>query len=182
MDETRLDGTRSDGPTTDRTPAGGTPVDGARPDGAQRRGRRIMMTPGETDAFLREQRTCRVATVSPDGRPHVGALWFAWDGTSLWLYSITRSRRWSDLRKDPRVSVIVDAGEAYDELRGVELSGNAVFVGEAPRTGEPCEELAEPERIFPVKNFGIEEMPHDGRHAWIRLTPDSIVSWDFRKI
>lgn len=162
---------------TDRTHA-----DGTHASGAQRRGRRIMMTDEELNAFLREQRTCRVATVSPDGRPHVGALWFAWDGTSMWLYSITRSRRWSDLRKDPRISVVVDSGEGYDELRGVELSGNAVFVGEAPRTGEPCEELAEPERIFPVKNFGIEEMPHDGRHAWIRLTPESIVSWDFRKI
>ncbi|WP_407840161.1 pyridoxamine 5'-phosphate oxidase family protein [Streptomyces sp. DSM 116496] len=166
----------------DGTPVDGTLVDDTPADRAQRRGRRIMMTGEETDAFLREQRTCRVATVSPDGRPHVGALWFVWDGTSLWLYSITRSRRWSDLRKDPRISVVVDAGEAYDELRGVELSGTAVFVGEAPRTGEPCEELAEPERLFPVKNFGITEMPHDGRHAWIRLTPDSIVSWDFRKI
>lgn len=172
MDSTPVDGTPANKASADRTSA----------DGAQRRGRRIMMTDEETDAFLREQRTCRVATVSPDGRPHVGALWFVWDGTSLWLYSITRSRRWSDLRKDPRISVVVDSGEAYDELRGVELSGTAVFVGEAPRTGEPCEELAEPERLFPVKNFGITEMPHDGRHAWIRLTPDSIVSWDFRKI
>ncbi|MEV7615131.1 pyridoxamine 5'-phosphate oxidase family protein [Streptomyces sp. NPDC089799] len=151
-------------------------------DDSQRRGRRIMMTPAEVDAFLAEQRTCRVATVSPDGGPHVGALWFAWDGTSLWLYSITRSRRWADLRKDPRISVVVDAGESYDELHGVELSGSAVPVGEAPRTGEPCPELEEVERLFPAKNFGIAEMPHDGRHAWLRLTPDRIVSWDFRKI
>ncbi|MEU8436655.1 pyridoxamine 5'-phosphate oxidase family protein [Streptomyces sp. NPDC029216] len=157
-------------------------MDGTREERGQRRGRRIMMTGEEVDAFLREQRTCRVATVSPDGRPHVGALWFAWDGTSLWLYSITRSRRWSDLREDPRISVVVDAGEEYGELRGVELSGTAVFVGEAPRTGEPCPELTEAERIFPLKNFGIAEMPHDGRHAWIRLTPDSVVSWDFRKL
>ncbi|MFI5618524.1 pyridoxamine 5'-phosphate oxidase family protein [Streptomyces sp. NPDC051567] len=151
-------------------------------DGNQLRGRRVMMTAGEVDAFLREQRTCRVATVSPDGRPHVGALWFVWDGGSLWLYSITRSRRWADLRADPRLSVVVDAGESYGELRGVELSGSAVFVGEAPRTGLPCPELAEPERLFPAKNFGVDRMPHDGRHAWIRLTPDAVVSWDFRKL
>ena len=62
---------------------------------AQRRGRRIMMTPAELDSFLAEQRTCRVATVSADGRPHVSALWFVWDGSSLWLYSLTRSRRWA---------------------------------------------------------------------------------------
>lgn len=148
----------------------------------QRRGRRIMMTPGELDAFLTEQRTCRVATVSPDGRPHAGALWFAWDGASLWLYSLTRSRRWADLRHDPRIAVVVDEGEEYGELRGVELSGTAVFVGEAPRTGEDCPELAVPEALFAAKNFGLDAMPHDGRHAWLRLTPDTVASWDFRKL
>jgi PPOX class probable F420-dependent enzyme len=148
----------------------------------QRRGRKIMMEPGELDAFLGAQRTCRVATVSADGAPHVSPLWFLWDGTSLWLYSITRSRRWSELRRDPRVAVVVDAGEDYGELRGVELSGTVEVVGEVPRTGEPLAELTEVEGLFARKNFGIDDMPHDGRHAWLRLTPDAITSWDFRKL
>ncbi|CAM5680890.1 Pyridoxamine 5'-phosphate oxidase family protein OS=Streptomyces alboniger OX=132473 GN=CP975_04835 PE=4 SV=1 [Streptomyces alboniger] len=148
----------------------------------QRRGRRIMMTPDELDAFLAAERTCRVATVSADGAPHVSTLWFAWDGTSLWLYSTTRSKRWADLRRDPRVAVVVDTGEEYGELRGVELSGTVEFVGEAPRTGEPCPELAVPEKLFARKLFGMDEMPHDGRHGWVRLTPDAIASWDFRKL
>ncbi|APY89408.1 pyridoxamine 5'-phosphate oxidase family protein [Streptomyces alfalfae] len=148
----------------------------------QRRGRRIMMTPEELDAFLATERTCRVATVSADGAPHVSTLWFAWDDTSVWLYSITRSKRWADLRADPRVAVVVDTGEEYGELRGVELSGTVEFVGEAPRTGEPCPELAVPEKLFARKLFGMDEMPHDGRHGWIRLTPDAIASWDFRKL
>ncbi|MFG2116935.1 pyridoxamine 5'-phosphate oxidase family protein [Streptomyces sp. NPDC048718] len=148
----------------------------------QRRGRRIMMTPGEIDSYLARQRTCRVATVSADGRPHAGALWFVWDGTSLWLYSLTRSRRWSDLRVDPRIAVVVDDGEEYGELRGVELSGTVEFVGEAPRTGEPHPGLDIPERLFAAKNFDLDTMPHDGRHAWLRLTPSAVVSWDFRKL
>ncbi|WP_030571427.1 pyridoxamine 5'-phosphate oxidase family protein [Streptomyces aureocirculatus] len=148
----------------------------------QRRGRRIMMTPEEVDAFLTAERTCRVATVSADGAPHVSALWFAWDGTSLWLYSITRSRRWAELRRDPRLAVVVDTGEDYGELRGVELTGTAEFVGEIPRTGAPCRELDVPERLFARKNFGLDEMVHDGRHAWLRLTPEAITSWDFRKL
>jgi hypothetical protein len=148
----------------------------------QRRGRRIMMTPDELDAFLSTERTCRVATVSADGAPHASTLWFAWDGRSLWLYSVTRSRRWADLRRDQRIAVVIDTGEEYGELRGVELSGTAEFVGESPRTGEPCPELDVPERLFARKLFGLDEMPHDGRHAWIRLTPDAIASWDFRKL
>ncbi|MGW7416756.1 pyridoxamine 5'-phosphate oxidase family protein [Streptomyces sp. NPDC054863] len=151
-------------------------------DHTQRRGRSIMMTDAERDTYLAEQRVCRVATVSADGAPHVGALWFVWDGSSLWLYSITRSRRWAQLRKDPRLAVVVDDGIEYGELRGVELSGTAEFVGEAPRTGERCPELDFPEGLFTQKYFGMTQMPHDGRHAWLRLTPDAIASWDFRKL
>jgi PPOX class probable F420-dependent enzyme len=149
---------------------------------AQRRGRRIMMTPREIDTFLIGQRTCRVATVSGDGSPHVSALWYVWDGTSLWLYSVVRSRRWADLRRDPRVAIVVDSGESYGELCGVELSGSVETVGEVPRTGKPCPELDAAERLFAAKNFGLDAMPHDGRHAWLRLTPERVVSWDFRKL
>ncbi|WP_328483175.1 pyridoxamine 5'-phosphate oxidase family protein [Streptomyces sp. NBC_00377] len=148
----------------------------------QRRGRKIMMSPGELDAFLTLQRTCRVATVSTDGAPHVSALWFLWDGTSLWLYSVVRSKRWADLNRDPRVAIVIDTGEEYDALRGVELSGVVEFVGESPRTGELCAELDAVETLFARKNFGLDAMPHDGRHAWVRLTPQKIVSWDFRKL
>lgn len=148
----------------------------------QRRGRRIMMSPGELDAYLGTERTCRVATVSGDGAPHVSALWFAWDGTSLWLFSITRSKRWADLRGDQRIAVVIDSGVEYGELRGVELSGTAVFVAESPRMGDPCPELDAPERLFAQKYFGMDAMPYDGKHAWIRLTPDAITSWDFRKL
>ena len=87
----------------------------------QRRGRRIAMTGDEVDAFLREERTCRVASVGGDGAPHVAPLWFVWDGEALWLNSIVASQRWTDLQRDPRVAVVVDAGEDFLQLRGVEI-------------------------------------------------------------
>ena len=149
---------------------------------AQRRGRAIAMTSAEVDEFLAAERTCRAATSGQDGRPHVVPLWFVWDGTSLWLSSVVRSQRWTDLARDPRVAVVVDAGTAYTELRGVELSGAVVPVGEVPRTGAPDPDLDEPERLFAEKYTGGVAVPADGRHAWLRLTPEKVVSWDFRKL
>src|ERR1700722_2299790 len=113
----------------------------------QRRGRKIAMTTEELDAFLAGARTCRLATSSPQG-PHLTALWFGWDGTALWIYSIVRSQRWTDLQRDGRVAVLVDAGEEYRELRGAELRGTDEFVGAVPWTGAPDQELAEPERLL----------------------------------
>jgi Pyridoxamine 5'-phosphate oxidase len=148
----------------------------------QRRGRAIAMTPAEVDEFLTIERTCRVATTGRDGRPHVVPLWFVWDGESLWLSSLVRSQRWTDLMRDPRVAVIVDAGVEYNELRGVELSGAVAGVGDVPRTATPDPVVAEPERLFADKYAGGVQVPPDGRHAWLRLTPDKLVSWDFRKL
>lgn len=148
----------------------------------QRRGRRIAMSRDELDRFLAEQRTCRVATVSQDG-PHVAPLWFHWDGSAIWLNSVVNSQRWADLMKDPRVAIVVDAGDDYSELRGVEIKGDARVVGEAPRTGEPDPELLEPELAFHRKyREPTTPIPHDGRHAWLRVEPRKITSWDFRKM
>jgi PPOX class probable F420-dependent enzyme len=147
----------------------------------QRRGRRVAMGAEERDAFLTSERTCRVASVGGDGSPHVTPLWFVWDGAALWLTSIVASQRWTDLQRDPRVSVIVDAGTDFMELRGVEVRGVAETVGEVPRTGAPVPELDTPEQLFADKYAG-GQMRHDGRHAWLRVTPRKIVSWDFRKM
>ena len=147
----------------------------------QRRGRSIAMTPAELDEFLTQARTCRVATLAPDG-PHVVPLWFVWAGGALWLSSVVRSQRWTDLVRDPRVAVVVDAGEEYQELRGAEIRGSAGPVGEVPRHGADDAQLAEPELLFARKYLGGDVMPHDGRHGWLRVTPDKITSWDFRKL
>jgi hypothetical protein len=149
---------------------------------AQRRGRAIAMTAAEVDEFLAAERTCRVATVGKEGRPHVVPLWFVWDGGSLWLSSVVRSQRWTDLMRDPRVAVVIDAGEAYTELRGVELSGEVVPVGDVPRTATPDQVLDQVEQQFADKYTGGVKAQADGRHAWLRLTPEKLVSWDFRKL
>jgi hypothetical protein len=147
----------------------------------QRRARRIAMSDAERDEFLRVERTCRVATVGTEG-PHVAPLWFVWVDGALWLTSLNRSQRWTDLERDPRIAVVVDAGVEYMELRGVELRGRVEVVGEVPRTGEPEPRLEPVERAFGEKYLGGAEFGYDGRHAWLALHPEKIVSWDFRKL
>jgi PPOX class probable F420-dependent enzyme len=148
----------------------------------QRRGRVIAMTADELDAFLGDQRTCRFATTGPDG-PHVAPVWFVWDGRAIWVYSLTRSQRWANVSRDPRVAVVVDDGHHYHELHGVEIEGQATVMGPVPRKGhEDCPELAEPERLMAAKYFGSAAMTHDARHAWLRVIPQKMVSWDFRKL
>jgi Pyridoxamine 5'-phosphate oxidase len=148
---------------------------------AQRRGNKIAMDRAELDAFLTGERVCRMASISAAG-PHNSPLWFVWDGSAIWIYSIVQSQRWTDLQRDPRVAIVVDAGHDFVELRGVELHGSADVVGPIPRTGEEeAPDLDEPERLFADKYTGSERFEHDGRHAWLRIRPTKVNSWDFRK-
>jgi nitroimidazol reductase NimA-like FMN-containing flavoprotein (pyridoxamine 5'-phosphate oxidase superfamily) len=147
----------------------------------QRRSRKIAMTPDEVTAFLSDERTVRVATNGTNG-PHATPLWYLWDGTDMWLTSLSRSQRWTDLMADPRIAAVVDAGhDDYTQLRGVEIRGTVEVVGEVPRTGEPHEELERVEQAFADRYTG-GHVVIDGRHAWLRLRPEKISSWDFRKI
>lgn len=147
----------------------------------QRRGRKIAMPPEALDDYLAVQRTCRVASVDAQGHPHVAPLWFLWQDGILWLYSLTRAQRWTDLIRNPAVAVVIDDGEAYSELRGVEIRGTAEPVGPAPRlAGESIPELEPVEQQFAAKYSG-GTMHHDGRHAWLKVTPTKIVSWDFTR-
>jgi hypothetical protein len=138
------------------------------------------MTVEERDQFLTTSWTCRLASTCADG-PHVTPLWFVWHQSALWISSIVHSQRWTDVLRDPRVAVVVDAGEQFNELRGVELRGNVSVVGEAPRSGAPVPALVDVERKYARKYLNGSTFHYDGRHAWLRLDPARVVSWDFRK-
>ena len=140
------------------------------------------MSAAERDAFLRRQRVVRLASVGPDGAPHVTPVWFVWDGEHLWVNSIVRAQRHANLLRNPRVAVVVDAGDGYMELHGVELSGVAEPVGESPRRGEPDPTLEAVEAQFAAKYFDGAPYVHDGKHAWLRITPQREYTWDFRKL
>src|ERR1700759_1027316 len=137
----------------------------------QRRSRVIAMTTEELDAFLAAERTCRLATVGPGGPPN-SPVWLIWSGGGLWGYSPTRPPAGTG------------GAHHYDERHGVEIEGNAVPVGPVPRKGDESPdppELAEPERLMAGK-YQNGTMYHAGRHAWLRITPTKITSWDFRKL
>jgi hypothetical protein len=147
----------------------------------QKRARRIALSDEERDEFLASQRTCRLATIGSQG-PHVSPVWFVWVEGAIWIHSLCKSQRWTDLEKDPRVAIVVDDGHDYLELRGVEIRGRVEVVGEVPRTGEPEPRLEPVERAFAEKYTGRTEVGYDGKHAWLALRPEKIVSWDFRKL
>lgn len=145
----------------------------------------LRLTPEELDAYLGEQRTLRLATVGEDGVPHVVPLWFVWHAGAIWLNSLVRSERHGHLRTGRPVGLVVDDGRSYDELRGVRMTGRPEII----RDDDPDRDGAT--RLLARKYFGLEEMPgpssgagRAGQRSYeiVRIVPDEVASWDFRKI
>lgn len=143
----------------------------------------IKMTPEEVDAFLQEQRTMSIATIGKDGRPHLIAMWYAFlDGVPC-FWTFAKSQKVVNLRRDPRITCMIEAGDTYDQLRGVELIARANITddeAEVLRLG-----VAEFERYQGIKvNEAL--LPQVTRMASkrvvVKIEVERVVSWDHRKL
>lgn len=138
---------------------------------------RLAMTVEELDAFLAEERVLRMATIDEDGWPAVVPVWFVWHGGAIWVWNLDRAARTRRLDAgDTRMSVVVDGGEAYQELRGVHARVDYRFVAD---DDAPLEVRTN----FNRKYFGGDDpVGHLDDHTWMELTPRTVRSWDFRKV
>ena len=77
------------------------------------RRRQIRMSEAEVAAFLEAQRTVTCATIGPEGRPHLAALWYvpAAGRLDCWTYAASQKAR--NLQRDPRATLLTEAGETY---------------------------------------------------------------------
>jgi PPOX class probable F420-dependent enzyme len=81
----------------------------------------IKMTDDEAQGFLEEQRTVICATNGRDGWPHLMPLWYVVRDGTLWSWTYAKAQKTRNLERDPRASLQVEAGEQYDQLRGILL-------------------------------------------------------------
>jgi PPOX class probable F420-dependent enzyme len=86
----------------------------------------IAMAPNEVAAFLDEQKTVTCATLGRDGWPHLMPLWYVVRQGELWSWTYAKSQKVRNLERDPRCTLQVEAGAAYNELRGVMLKVECV--------------------------------------------------------
>jgi PPOX class probable F420-dependent enzyme len=98
----------------------------------------IAMTDAEIAVFIDEQRTATFATIGPTGLPHLVAMWYCVLDGDIWIETKTKSQKALNLIRDDRISLLIEAGEAYEELRGVSIEGRgktSVDKGELWRVG-----------------------------------------------
>ena len=142
------------------------------------------MTPDEIDAYLTEERILNVATIGPTGHPHLVAMWFALVDGRPAFWTFAKSQKVVNLRRDPKVTALVESGDTYDQLRGVELVGTARIV-------EGYDDVLAIGKAVGVKYTGPAALGADAltfleaqatKRVGIVIDVERTVSWDHRKL
>jgi PPOX class probable F420-dependent enzyme len=142
----------------------------------------LSMSDDEIAAFLAGERRGYVATINADGTPHVVPLSYVVIDELLTFWTDPRSRKVANLRRDARMSCLVEAGDRFEEFRAVQLTGR----------GELGEDRATSERVgFALFERASGQLTDKMRAAVaalvderiaLTLHPDRVVTWDHRKV
>jgi PPOX class probable F420-dependent enzyme len=149
--------------------------------GTNQRGQ-IVMTDAEIADFVARSRTGTMATIGPDGQPHLVAMWYGVVDGDIWIETKVKSQKVVNLKRDPKTSFLIEDGMSYDSLRGVAFEGVA-------------EIHDDPETIFAVGVSVWEryngpytddlrpavDMMMNKRVA-VRIRPHRVRSWDHNKL
>jgi len=151
---------------------------------------RVTMTPDEVQQLLASSRKVQLATISPDGWPHLVTMYYTMTGGKITFWTYRTSQKALNLSRDPRISCLVETGEAYFDLRGVLIQGVVATI-------------TDPDEVYKI-GLAIGEVVGGGqagsdssaagdavneyvanaarkRYAYI-VEPRRVISWDHTKL
>ncbi len=140
------------------------------------------MSPAEIADFVATSRTGTLATVGPDGQPHLTGMWYGVVGGEIWLETKAKSQKAVNLSRDPRVSFLLQDGQTYDTLRGVSFEGVAEIVEDHDavfRVGVSVWERYTGPYTDDMKP-AVEAMMHN--RVAVRIVTCRTRSWDHRNL
>ncbi|WP_084959389.1 pyridoxamine 5'-phosphate oxidase family protein [Thermoactinospora rubra] len=141
---------------------------------------RIAMSPDEVAAFLAGSRKLQLATINPDGTPHLVTMFYALVDGRIGFWTYGKAQKARNIERDPRVSCLVEAGEDYDELRGVLVYGVAKRVGATLDLGMEVARRMTPGVPDELLRPYVEQTGRK-RVAYV-VEPTKVVSWDHRRL
>ena len=144
---------------------------------------KIRMSEAEIAALYAECKSLQVATLGSQGEPHLTTLWYTVHEGKVMFETYGKSQKVMNLRRDPRIAVLCEAGTEYAQLRGVSIQGRAELVEE----GEPLQELM---RVL-VGHHHPGLTPEQAaataagmaaKRIVVVVHADKVISWDHRKL
>ena len=138
----------------------------------------IRLTAEEQAAYLRANRKCALATLDKDGFPHVTAMNFVLRDGTFYMTSYGKAQKVVNIRRDPKVGIMVESGGAYAELKGVMVRGECEIIEDAATVTEVLAWLGEG-RTTERPTGASRSAP---KRVVLKITPHKTFTWDHSKL
>ncbi len=116
-----------------------------------------------------------IATIGPDGAPQVNPVWFDWDGTNLRFGQLTTTQKVRNLRRDPRLCVVAEAGNRGAAIKGVVIQGRAEFIVDPAQRRPIVGQLLDKYDPDLARLWGGRTMPPN--RVLFRIAAEKVRSW-----
>jgi len=152
---------------------------------------RVTMTADEANALLAGSRKLQLATINPDGTPHLVTMFYVMQDGQIAFWTYRASQKARNLARDPRVTCLVEDGDDYFELRGVQVVGTVRCVEDTDGVLEIGRGIAAAMaggRASTAATGGpdgvVEEYVQQAarKRVGYLVQPARIISWDHRKL
>ena len=141
------------------------------------------MNEDEVDAFIEEQKSLQVGTIERDSSIHLSTLWFARVDNRVVFETYTKSQKIKNLQRDPRITLLWEDGDVYDQLRGVMIKGTARLVTDHSEVYPLALEVMkrnQPDIPEEVLEQAATQMA--AKRTAVVVEPQKVISWDHRKL
>ncbi len=145
----------------------------------------IKLTDAERTELLEAERIAVVSTNGPRGWPHSMPLWYVVKDGEIWSWTYAKSQKVRNLERDPRATLLVEAGTEYTELRGIQIEAEAELIRETERVAEVGRRLAirYSEGIDSIEGDAAAALQAQAaKRVAIRFEPVRVATWDHRKL
>jgi PPOX class probable F420-dependent enzyme len=147
----------------------------------------VKMTAEEVAAMLDDNLKVQVASVGPDGAPHLSTLFYVVRDGKIVFWTYGRSQKIRNLERDPRVTALVEDGVDYFELRGVSITGRAELVRDYDDIfaigSEVATRMVSAESFEALGEFGRETVEKQAtKRVGVIIHPEKVATWDHRKM
>jgi nitroimidazol reductase NimA-like FMN-containing flavoprotein (pyridoxamine 5'-phosphate oxidase superfamily) len=145
----------------------------------------IRLSPEEAWALLEEQRVGIFSSLRQEGTPISLPVWYAPIDRRIYLRGPAKSKKFTRVRNNPRVSFLCETGERWVELRAVHLTGTAQVITDESVEREVTTHF---DQRYAALRPPRAELPDSARaqyrgFAVIEITPDErFLSWDNSKL
>jgi PPOX class probable F420-dependent enzyme len=140
------------------------------------------MSSDEVEAFLRDRRSMVVCTMNGDSTIHAVAMWYGFLDGVVAFETKHKAQKVRNLERNPTITCLVEDGASYDELRGVQLVGNAEIISDPAMVWKTCASVFD-RYIAPYEDNqkrSIDAMAHN--RVAVKVLVERLITWDHRKL